>query len=634
MTDVADDPTLEDELDLRDAVEVAKVIANLAKRVRDLETRQQLGTSTTSESGDPDAPTVADVADLAQTATFDIAGLNEALGGLDTALRQNAEDVRGAAIAAEAAGQVGQAAADLANEAADDALAKANEAKVAADDALEAAANAGGGNAYETRAPTSADQADPDTGKPFHDAALWFVRASNTGIVTGAYQYAQPDPAQPGTWAQITLNNDVIANLDAGKITAGYLSAARIEAETITGAKIATDTLTSRVIAADAITAAELAADAVLARNVKAGEIQTGHLAALLIDASKIQAGAIIAEKIGAGAVTADSIAAGAITATKLSADAINGKTITGVTINGGTINGVTITGATVQTAADGTNRIMIQQQTVNGTSYGSLRFVPSTYSATNVNDVSIRPDQLGNAVIVGYGDVGIGAVIGITPRTGAAGPGSNSDQLVNVRTARVEASANISTPQIIDYSTGVLIYNGGRLRAAATNDVSPTSTGHGLQVGPDTGVNLAMDQNEIMVRDPASLDGSGTAPLYINANGGNIGLGSDGYRVDLPGRLNATHLLYASAAGSTTTSGTIAAGGSGTRNITFPSGRFTVAPFVFGISENGRLTIAAQNITTTGATLSINNWSPAGAPAGSVVNWFAIQQSAGSASG
>lgn len=381
MTDVADDPNPDAELDLRDAVEVARTIADLVKRVRDLETRQQLGSSTTSDTDDPDAPTVADVADLAQTATFDIAGLSEALEGLDTALTQNAEDVRIASIAAEAAGEAGTSAAQLANEAADDALAKADEAKAAADDALEAAANAGGGNAYENRAPTSADQADPDTGRPFRDAALWFVRATNTGIVTGAYQYAQPDPSQPGTWTQITLSNEVLGQLDAGKINTGFLSAERIEAESITGAKIATDTLTSRVIAADAITAAELAADAVLARSIKAGEIQTGHLAALLIDASKIQAGAVIAEKIAAGAVTADSIAAGAITATKLSADAINGKTITGITINGGTI-----TGATVQTATTGKRVVLgsnvmrfydtnnLLSGTIEGTNYGGSR--------------------------------------------------------------------------------------------------------------------------------------------------------------------------------------------------------------------------------------------------------------------
>lgn len=602
MTDVADDPNPDAELDLRDAVEVARTIADLVKRVRDLETRQQLGSSTTSDTDDPDAPTVADVADLAQTATFDIAGLSEALEGLDTALTQNAEDVRIASIAAEAAGEAGTSAAQLANEAADDALAKADEAKAAADDALEAAANAGGGNAYENRAPTSADQADPDTGRPFRDAALWFVRATNTGIVTGAYQYAQPDPSQPGTWAQITLSNEVLGQLDAGKINTGFLSAERIEAESITGAKIATDTLTSRVIAADAITAAELAADAVLARSIKAGEIQTGHLAALLIDASKIQAGAVIAEKIAAGAVTADSIAAGAITATKLSADAINGKTITGVTITGGLV-----TGTTVQTSATG-KRVVLSNNRVNF--YGL-----DGSAAVTAGIIEGVPNGAGGGLI-------------------SIGSGTGGDVFLQLGNQSLPTSGSATMR-----SYGVAwfddVYAGGTvtgryLRAAGTGDVSPTSVGHGFEITANDGSNLRMDNNEIM----AVMANGSPNSLYIQADGGNIGLGDNTSIINLPGRLNATHLLYASASGQTTTSGAIGAGSAGSRGISFPAGRFTVPPYVFAISENGRLTIGAQSISTSGATLSINNWSNGSAPAGAVVNWWAIQQSAGSANG
>lgn len=382
MTDTAQD--LADE---QDAVYLGREVADLLRRVKALEATQQLGTSSVGEVDDPDALTIGDIADAAVDASAGVEALNDQISAAEDAVRQNAEDVRIAAEAAEAAGEAGTAAGILAGEAADDALEAAQEAKDAAADALEAAENAGGGNAYEDRAPTADDQDDPDTGKPFHDAALWFVRATSTGIVTGAYQFTQPDPTVAGTWAQITLSNDVIGNLDAGKINAGYLSAERIAAGTITGALIAADTLTSREIAADAITAAELAANSVLARNVKAGEIQATHIAALAIDASKIQAGAIIAEKIGAGEVTATKIAAGAVTATSLAATAIDGKTITGATIRTAATGKRAVLGGSVISFYDSTGS---PSGSIEGVTNGTEGGLVSLSAGGNAGDYSV----------------------------------------------------------------------------------------------------------------------------------------------------------------------------------------------------------------------------------------------------
>lgn len=240
------------------------------------------------------------------------------------------------------------------------------DAAAAANDAATVAQTSADGkttNYYSPNPPT------PTTPGKAGDA--WFVRQSNTGIVTGWFEYTTA-----GNWMQRTLDNATIANLDAGKINAGFIAAARIAAGTITGdhiaantiqaANIMADTLTAREIAADAITAAELAANAVIARNIKAAEIQTGHIAALAIDASKIQAGAIIAEKIGAGEVTATKIATGAITATKIAADAIDGKIITGTTL---------------RTAASGGRVEVVQNKNVSGDPYqrGAVQFIDSS---------------------------------------------------------------------------------------------------------------------------------------------------------------------------------------------------------------------------------------------------------------
>ena len=58
-----------------------------------------------------------------------------------------------------------------------------------------------------------------------------------------------------------------------------------------------------------------------------------------------------------------------------------------------------------------------------------------------------------------------------------------------------------------------------GRIRLTVTSDVSETSTNHAFQIGPDDSLNLAMDTNEIMVRDGQG----GMANLHINAEGGAV---------------------------------------------------------------------------------------------------------------
>jgi hypothetical protein len=51
-----------------------------------------------------------------------------------------------------------------------------------------------------------------------------------------------------GSWISKTLDNAVIANLDAGKLTAGYISADRIAANSITAGKLAADSVTAQNI--------------------------------------------------------------------------------------------------------------------------------------------------------------------------------------------------------------------------------------------------------------------------------------------------------------------------------------------------------------------------------------------------
>lgn len=69
------------------------------------------------------------------------------------------------------------------------------------------------------------------------------------------------------------------------------------------------------------------------------------------------------------------------------------------------------------------------------------------------------------------------------------------------------------------------------RLRATSASDVSLAGTGHGLQVGPDNGANLAMDINEVQARNNGAAAG-----LSINAAGGNVAVGNGTATINLDG--------------------------------------------------------------------------------------------------
>ena len=143
--------------------------------------------------------------------------------------------------------------------------------------------------------------------------------------------------------ADAAITNAKIANLDAAKITTGYLAAARIQAGSITSDKltIATGYITTAMIKDAAITNAKIG-------SLDAGKINTGYLAAARIaagsitsdkltintgfittamikdaaitnakianlDAAKITTGTLLAARIQAGSITADKLASNAI---------------------------------------------------------------------------------------------------------------------------------------------------------------------------------------------------------------------------------------------------------------------------------------------------------------------------------
>ncbi|MFT4288179.1 hypothetical protein [Nocardioides sp.] len=147
-------------------------------------------------------------------------------------------------------------------------------------------------------------------------------------------------------WSEMALTNSVIASLDAGKITTGYLSADRVAVGTLTAAQLVAGTITaaSGVIADAAITNAKIA-DAT---------IQSAKIASL--DAGKIATGILDAARIGANSITTAKLAATAI-------------------------DGMTITGAIIRTAASGQR---VQLDTSGLQSFNSSNSVTATLSAAS----------------------------------------------------------------------------------------------------------------------------------------------------------------------------------------------------------------------------------------------------------
>jgi len=70
-------------------------------------------------------------------------------------------------------------------------------------------------------------------------------------------------------------------------------------------------------------------------------------------------------------------------------------------------------------------------------------------------------------------------------------------------------------------------------IRLTSTVDASLSSTGQALQIGPTNGTNLIIDNNEMMARNNGA-----ESPLYLNQDGGDLGIGNSNSLVSIPGTL------------------------------------------------------------------------------------------------
>lgn len=108
-----------------------------------------------------------------------------------------------------------------------------------------------------------------------------------------------------------------------------------------------------------------------------------------------------------------------------------------------------------------------------------------------------------------------------------------------------------------------------------------------------------------------------------------------DDYALELATKLDAV-VPFAMAAGSATM--TITAASNGSVAVTFPVGRFTVAPIVTCISAGGtgssQFYVAHTNLTTSGMTIQAFQRDNTTATASFTIHWHAIQMNSGAANG
>ena len=184
-------------------------------------------------------------------------------------------------------------------------IAAAEAGAAAAEEAAAAAA------AAATAAQTTADgknriyrQPDQPTGT-FAVGDLWFDTDNDNKIARW----------NGSIWDAYGLGNAAIANLDAGKITTGYLAADRIEVASLSATKLTSGSITATQIASGTITGTLIAAGTITAGNIATATITADQIAGATITAAEIAADTITAAEIAADSITVDRLQAGTLTA-------------------------------------------------------------------------------------------------------------------------------------------------------------------------------------------------------------------------------------------------------------------------------------------------------------------------------
>lgn len=518
----------------------------------------------------------------------------------DTSKWEPVTDAQAVAAAQAAASAI--AAAQAAKDVADQANAAAGVAKSAADNANTAAlqaagiANGKGKVIYQASKPTGTNAAAGN---------LWIRTSDNT---PWAYDASIPD------WVQVT---DQTAK-DAAAAAVQAQQAATAAANAAQAAQATADSKPLILFSSTAGPSGTAPTGSTWflwdsAKNIAGQWLQSGTLANPVwtpqqitsqvianLDLGKLTAGSaaiadLVAQKIAASTANFQTVNVSNLFVTSgatmtqavidyLFANVVQAKKITAGMIDATTFNGVTFTGAIFQTSATG-KRVVLSNNRLNF--YGL-----DGSTAVNAGVIEGIPNGAGGgAVSIGPGTGSSYFIVGdqALPTQGSA----------TCRSYGPLWAGGLFVDALAEFS--------GLMRSYVTTDVSLSSTGHAFQIGADGGTNLAMDNNEIMCRNNGAA-----ASLYINADGGNVGLGNASSTISIPGTLNVNGAaLPTIRSGSGTYSGGNIAGNRGNVTVTvnFPSGSFSSAPNVILQSGNSRINATVSSVTATQLKILLLNY-------------------------
>lgn len=323
----------------------------------------------------------------------------------------------------------------VASAAAEEAAAAAAEAATAADIAAVAAQTTADGKNKIFR------QSSTPTGT-FSVGDLWFDTANDNKIARW----------NGSIWDAYGLGNAAIANLDAGKISTGYLAAARIEVASLSGDKITGRTILAEKLAVGTISAVEIAAATITGAKIAATTITAGNIAVATITADQIAGATITAAEIAADTITAAEIAAGSITVDRLTAG--------------------TLTAFTLQTST-GARRVVIQA------SSNAIRFMESSSYVGAIVPAST------SGIVMHYGstpDPTVGTYPNIYVSSGDSRMAFSSTKYVQVSTTGVVMSGDVYSLTNFYNQDTTTTANAANTWMSATNGLTRRSTASSLR--------------------------------------------------------------------------------------------------------------------------------------------------------
>ena len=363
-------------------------------------------------------------------------------------------------------------------------------------------------------------------------------------------------------WAQYGLGNAAIANLDAGKISTGFLAADRIQANTL--------------------------------------------------DAAKITAGTITTDRFSANTINASVITSGTITGVKLSADSVDGKTITGATVqtSAGSTSKVVLNSSGLRAIdSGGTTTVSINTDgtatfsgSITATSFTASGLVDANDLASNsVTNVKIEDGAITNAKITDLSADKINA-------------GSINAAVISVTSINADnlTAGNITARNL--YSAGSSIYGLDlEVNASAAPFIRMKDSLNDLvELTAINGLRMRYQNNAISTR----------INLTDTTNRVQVDTNNSSYAVEVGGSVNATGQLRC--AGSATVGGNLSVSGTITGTVATANAASFLGTIGAGgylrsnVSDSHSGGTLSVSVLSIGSTVSLgggygvtSNWSP-----------------------